>query len=143
MFYNDIDTRSCTKKVQSLQLAADPCIVKIIRDLGIGQVSKVSVDAGLERLKVISCWEDGGRNRVPVSRCHRNKRIGECVRSISNLRAQGCLILENRVFRANEAFGGIIDFISSEKKSMVISTKKRKGGDRSTTGQRVESSYNL
>ena len=37
---------------------------------------------GLEGLKVISCWEDGKRKRVPVSRCHRNKGIGECVRSI-------------------------------------------------------------
>ena len=42
----------------------------------------VIVDAGLEGLKVISCWEDGRRKRVPVSRCHRDKRIGECVRSI-------------------------------------------------------------
>ena len=40
------------------------------------------MDAGLEGLKVISCWEDGRRKRVPVSRGHRNKRIGECVRSI-------------------------------------------------------------
>ena len=56
--------------------------MKIRRDLRIGQKSKVSVDAGLEGLKVISCWEDGRRKRVPVSRCHRNKRIGECVRSI-------------------------------------------------------------
>ena len=40
------------------------------------------MDAGLERLKVISCWEDDRRNRVPVSRCHRDKRIGECVCSI-------------------------------------------------------------
>ena len=40
------------------------------------------MDAGLERLKVISCWEDGRRKRVLVSRCHRNKRIGKCVRSI-------------------------------------------------------------
>ena len=40
------------------------------------------MDAGREGLKVISCWEDGRRKRVPVSRCHRNKRIGECVRSI-------------------------------------------------------------
>ena len=40
------------------------------------------MDAGLEGLKVISCWEDGRRKRVPVSRCHRDKRIGECVRSI-------------------------------------------------------------
>ena len=38
--------------------------------------------AGLEGLKVISCWEDGKRKRVPVSRCHKNKRLGECVRSI-------------------------------------------------------------
>ena len=42
----------------------------------------VSVDAGLEGLKVISCWEDGRRKRVSVSRGHRDKRIGECVRSI-------------------------------------------------------------
>ena len=40
------------------------------------------MDAGLEGLKVISCWEDGRRKRVPVSRCHRNKRIGECIRLI-------------------------------------------------------------
>ena len=40
------------------------------------------MDAGLEGLKVINCWEDGRRKRVPVSRCHRNKRIGECVGSI-------------------------------------------------------------
>ena len=45
-------------------------------------MSKVSVDAGLEGLKVISCREDRRRKRVPVSRCYRNKRIGECVRSI-------------------------------------------------------------
>ena len=44
--------------------------------------TRVSVDAGLEGLKVISCWEYGRRKRVPVSRCHRNKRIGECARSI-------------------------------------------------------------
>ena len=40
------------------------------------------MDAGLERLKVISWWEDGRRKRVPVSRCHRNRQIGECVLSI-------------------------------------------------------------
>ena len=41
--------------------------------------------AGLEGLKVISCWEDGRRKRVPASRCHshRDKRIGECVFSVS------------------------------------------------------------
>ena len=40
------------------------------------------MDAGIEGLKVISNWEDGSRKRVPDSRCHRNKRIGDCVRSI-------------------------------------------------------------
>ena len=40
------------------------------------------MDVGLERLKVISCWEDGRRKRVPFSRCHRDKRINECVLSI-------------------------------------------------------------
>ena len=40
------------------------------------------MDAGLEGLKAINCWEDGGRKRVPVSRCLRNKRIGGCVCSI-------------------------------------------------------------
>ena len=56
--------------------------MKIRRDLRIGWESKVSANVGLEGLKVISCWEDGRRKRVPVSRCHTNKRIGECVRSI-------------------------------------------------------------
>ena len=44
---------------------------------------KVSVDTGLERLEIICCWEDDRRKRVPVSRCHRDKRVGECVFSIS------------------------------------------------------------
>ena len=56
--------------------------MKIRIDLSIGYESKVSVDVGLERLKVISCWEDGRRKRIPVSRCHRDKRIGQCVCSI-------------------------------------------------------------
>ena len=61
----------------------DPCILEIRRDLGIGSELKVIVDACLERLKVISCREDGQRKRVSVSRCHRDKRIGECVCSVS------------------------------------------------------------
>ena len=76
------------------------------------------MDVGLEGLKVIRCRQDGRRKRVPVSRFHRNIRIGECVRSIGiQFKREGCLVLENRVFRANEAFGGIIDFISSEQQS--------------------------
>ena len=53
--------------------------------------------------------EDGRENRVPVYRSHRGKRIGECIFwLVSNLIAQGRWMFENRVFRANEAFGGII-----------------------------------
>ena len=61
----------------------DPCIVKIIRDLGIRSELKVSVDAGLEILKVICCWEDGRRKTVLVSRTHRDKRAGESIYSVS------------------------------------------------------------
>ena len=57
------------------------------------------MDAGLEGLKVISDWENGRRKRVPVSRCYRNKRIGECVRSIGiQFKRVGVLILENLKF---------------------------------------------
>ena len=55
----------------------DPCCLEIRRDLAFGSELKVSVDAGLERLKVISSWEDGQGKRVSVSRSHRDKRIGE------------------------------------------------------------------
>ena len=41
------------------------------------------MDVGLERLKVNCCCEDGRRKRVLVSKCNRDKRIGECVCSIS------------------------------------------------------------
>ena len=47
----------------------DPCITEIRRDLGIGSELKVFVDTCLERLKVICCWEDDRRKRVPVSVC--------------------------------------------------------------------------
>ena len=57
--------------------------MKIRRDLGIGWKSKVSVDAGHKRLKVICSWEVGRSKRVPISRSHRDKRIGECVCSVS------------------------------------------------------------
>ena len=62
----------------------DRSIVKIRRDFRDWVRVKVTVDAGLERLKVIICsWEDGQGKRVPVSRSHRDKRIGECVCSVS------------------------------------------------------------
>ena len=40
-------------------------------------------DAGLERLKVICSREDGRTKRVSVSRSHWEKRIGECICSVS------------------------------------------------------------
>ena len=73
-------------------------------DLGIGSELKVYVGSGLGRLKVTCCWGDGRRKRVPVSRCHRDKRIGVCVCSVFNLSPYGCWVLENRVFHPNEAF---------------------------------------
>ena len=47
------------------------------------------MDAGLERLKIISCWEDGRRKRVLVSRCHKdiNELANAFVRLVSNLSA--------------------------------------------------------
>ena len=92
--------------------------MKIRRDLGIGSESKVSVDGCLERLKVLSCRKDGPRKSVPVSRSHRDKRIDECVCLVS-FRFKRVGILEKCVFRANEAFGGIINFISPEQKPWI------------------------
>ena len=42
----------------------------------------MSVDAGLKQLKIISRGEEGGRECVPVSGGHRDKRVGESARSI-------------------------------------------------------------
>ena len=42
----------------------------------------MSVDVGLKQLKVMSCGEDGGWERVPVSGGHRDKRVGESAGSI-------------------------------------------------------------
>ena len=54
--------------------------MKIRRDLGIKSELKVSGDACFERLKDILYVV---RKRVPVSRCHRDKRVGECICSVS------------------------------------------------------------
>ena len=59
--------------------------MKIRRDLEVGQESKVSVNAGLEGLKVIRCWEDGRRKRVPVIGI--NELANAFVRLVSNLSA--------------------------------------------------------
>ena len=47
-------------------------------------MSKVSVDAGLERWKVISCWEDGRRMIVPGV-IEINELANGFVRLVSNL----------------------------------------------------------
>ena len=57
------------------------------------------MNANLEGLKVISGWEDGRRKRVPVSRSHRNKRIGECVRSIGIKRVGVLGLRKSRISR--------------------------------------------
>ena len=62
--------------------------MKIRRDLRIALESKVSVDAGLEGLKVISCWEDGRRKRVPVIGI--SELANAFVRLVSNLSVKGC-----------------------------------------------------
>ena len=62
-FFNDIDERRrYTKKVHPLKALVGPPIVKrrIKGDLWAGWGLKVSVDAGLKQLKVISRREDGG-----------------------------------------------------------------------------------
>ena len=43
------------------------------------------MDADFERLKVICSWEDGQGKRIPVSRIHGDKRIGEFVCSVNVL----------------------------------------------------------
>ena len=53
--------------------------MKIRRDFRNWVGVEVSVDAGLERVKVICSWEDEQGTRVSVSRSNRDKRFGECV----------------------------------------------------------------
>ena len=50
----------------------DSCIEEI-RDLEIGSESKLSVDVGLERLKVICSRKEARGKRVSASRSHRYK----------------------------------------------------------------------
>ena len=61
-FYEIDERRRYTKKVHPLKDLVGPSIVKrrIRGDLWAGQGLKVSVDAGLKQMKVISRGEDGG-----------------------------------------------------------------------------------
>ena len=45
--------------------------------------SELKSSVGLEILKVICSSKDGRGKKVPVSRNHRDKQIGECVCSVS------------------------------------------------------------
>ena len=74
--------------------------------------------------------------QVPVSRSRRDNRIGECICSFSiQFNHEGVLKSENRVFPANEAFGGLmILFYLIRTKAVVVYIKKRKDGDSSTIG---------
>ena len=86
--YNDIDTRkSCTKKIQSQQSVL-LCIVKIRRDLGIGSESKVSVDVGLERLRLYVALKTVRRRELQsLEDIGINELANVFVRLVSNLSA--------------------------------------------------------
>ena len=63
----------------------------------------MSVDVGLKQLKGISRGEDGGRESVPVSGGHRDKRVGDSAPSIFiQFDSEG-------VFLVKTALGGIIE----------------------------------
>ena len=98
-----------------------------------------------ERLNKTLCWSwriEGytllGRRRrkgVPVSRCHRNNRISECVRLISiQFNRVGVLNLRKSHISHKWSLWRDYWFYLVRTKAMVISIKKRKGGDRSTIG---------
>ena len=77
-----------------------------------GKELKVSVDAGLKQLEVISRGKDGDWEWVLVSGGHRDKRAGERARPIFiQFDSEGG---ENRVFWVKSALGRIIDFSSTE-----------------------------
>ena len=76
---------------------------------------KVSVNARLERLKVICSQENGQEKRVAVSRSHRDKRVGECVCRVSmQFNRVGVVYPRKSYISHKKPFGKIVDFISSE-----------------------------
>ena len=64
--------------------------MEIRRDLRIGSELKVFVDACLERLKVIRCWEDGRRKREfsSLDAIGINELLNVFVPLVSNLSAR-------------------------------------------------------
>ena len=84
-----------------------PSTVKRRRGGFYGLDRKVSVDAGLKELKVISRGEDGGREWVPVSGGHRDKRAGESARSnFIQFDSEGALSIRKPHVSSKEGFRG-------------------------------------
>ena len=85
------------------------------------------MDGGLERLKVLSCWEDCRRKKVPVSRCHRDKRIDEWVCSVSiKFKRLGVLNLRKSCISRKWSLWGDHWFYLVRIKPMVISIKRER-----------------
>ena len=63
--------------------------------------------AGLKQLKVISRGEDGSWKRVPLSRGHRDKRVGESAGSIFiQFDSEGVLSVQKLRVSRKEGFRG-------------------------------------
>ena len=74
------------------------------------------VNPGFEGLKIVSARKDGGREREFqfLEVIGTNVLANEVVRHFSNLTAKQCWESAKRVLREKHAWGGIIDFNSSE-----------------------------
>ena len=98
----------------------------------------MSVDAGLKRLKVISRGEDGGREWVPVSGGHRDKRVGESAGSILiQFDSKGVLSVRKPRVSSKEDFRGDNWFQLDWTDTMIISVVQGKGRNGSTVSQGV------
>ena len=72
---------------------------------------------------------DGGSEFQSLEVIWMNKLAIALVRLVSNKIVKGCWVFENRVFHGNEAFGWIIDFISSvHMPYMVVSKIRERAG---------------
>ena len=92
----------------------DPCIVK----KEISEIEfelKLSVDVGLERLKVIICGKTGGGSEFQsLEVIGSNKSVNSFVRLVSNLIVKRCCMFENGVFEQMMLLEGLFDYILLE-----------------------------
>ena len=89
---------------------------------------KVSVDAGLKQLKVLSSGEDGGWEWVPVSGGHRDKGVGESADSIFiQFDSEGVLRVRKPRVSSKDGFRGDNWFQLDWTDTMVVSVVLRKG----------------